>query len=91
MTDDLPDPEWQELKSNLADRIRAVRVALYGQHGGPLLARALGVPFRVLHSYEAGSTVPAEWILHFIKLTDVDPHWLLTGDGDQFRDRDRSA
>jgi hypothetical protein len=34
--------------------------------------------------------MPAEAILTFIKLTGVDPHWLLTGDGEQFRDRGQS-
>ncbi len=90
MEDDLPDPEWQTLKSELAGRIRAVRIALYGQNGGPLLARALGIPFKTFHKYETGATVPAQSILSFIKLTGVDPHWLLTGDGDQFRDRGQS-
>ena len=49
------------------------------RHGGPLLARRLGIPFRTLHNYEAGCTIPAHAILRFIKLTGVDPHWLLTG------------
>jgi DNA-binding transcriptional regulator YiaG len=91
MEDDFSGPEWQTLKSDLAERIRAVRIALYGQNGGPLLARALGIPFRTLHKYERGATVPAQSILSFIQLTGVDPHWLLTGDGDQFRDRGASS
>jgi hypothetical protein len=91
MEDDLPDGEWQTLKSDLAGRIREVRIALYGHHGGPLLARALGIPFRTLHRYEAGATMPAQSILSFIKLTGVDPHWLLTGDGAQFRDREQAS
>ena len=72
-------------------RIRDVRIALYGENGGPILARALGIPFRTLHNYEAGCTIPAHSILRFIKLTGVDPHWLLTGDGARFLDRDTSA
>ena len=87
----LPEPEWQTLKSDLATRVREVRIALYGEHGGPLLARALGIPFRTLHKYEAGATIPADSILTFIKLTGVDPHWLLTGDGAQFVDRGPGA
>jgi hypothetical protein len=89
MEDDLPDPESQALRSDLAGRIREIRIALYGQNGGPLLARDLGIPFRTLHRYEDGGTIPAQAILSFIKLTGVEPHWLLTGNGDQFRNRDQ--
>jgi hypothetical protein len=91
MDEFLHDSNWRTLKSDLATRIRDVRIALYGEHGGPLLAQALGVPFRTLHSYEAGSTIPAHSILRFIQLTGVDPHWLLTGDGAWFLDRDSSS
>ena len=31
---------------------------------------------------------PGATILHFIELTVVHPHWLLTGRGDRFLDRD---
>jgi len=86
----LPDPEWQTLKSDVASRVRQVRIALYGQNGGPILAEAMGIPFRTLHNYEAGCTIPAHSILRFIKLTGVHPHWLLTGQGEQFLDRDQS-
>ena len=83
----LPDPDWNALKNDLAERVHKVRVALYGVNGGPLLAEALGIPFRTLHAYETGSTIPAHSILRFIELTGVHPHWLLTGDGEQFLDR----
>ena len=86
----LHDSEWQALKSDLAERLREVRVALYGEHGGPLLAEALGIPFRTLHNYELGCTIPAHSILRFIELTGVHPHWLLTGRGEQFLDAGRS-
>ena len=68
-----------------------VRIALYGENGGPLLAQALGIPFRTLHNYESGYTIPAHSILRFIKLTRVHPHWLLTGNGEQFLDPDQSS
>ena len=85
------DSEWRTLKSDLASRIRDVRIALYGENGGPLLAQArIEIPFRTLHNYETGSTIPAHSILRFITLTGVDPHWLLTGDGARFLDRDPS-
>ncbi len=85
-----PDSDWEALKCDLATRLREVRVALYGEHGGPLLAEALGIPFRTLHGYETGATIPAHSILRFIELTGVHPHWLLTGRGTQFLEGDRS-
>jgi hypothetical protein len=75
------------LKGDLATRIHQTRVALYGQNGGPLLAREMGIAFRTLHRYETGRTIPAQRILRFIEVTGVDPHWLLTGEGSQFRER----
>jgi len=91
MENSVPDSDWQTLKSDLAGRLHDVRVALYGENGGPLLAEALGIPFRTLHNYETGSTIPAHSILRFIELTGVHPHWLLTGHGEQFLDGGRSG
>jgi hypothetical protein len=85
-----PDADWMSIKSDLAKRIREVRLKLYGEHGGPLLARKLRVPYRELHDYEAGGTVPADAILRLIEQTRVNPHWLLTGEGETFLDDDPS-
>jgi hypothetical protein len=87
MEESVPDPDWNTLKNDLAERVHEVRVALYGENGGPILAEALGIPFRTLHAYETGSTIPAHSILRFIELTGVHPHWLLTGQGKQFLER----
>ncbi len=73
---------------DLGSRVREIRMALYGENGGPLLAEALKIPFPSLHAYESGGTIPAESILRFIELTGAHPHWLLTGDGERFRDAD---
>ena len=75
---------WQTLKYQLAARIREVRLDLYGTHCGPLLAEKLGIPFRTWYNYETGCTIPATTILRFIELTEANPHWLLTGEGDKF-------
>ena len=75
----------RELKHALADRLRQVRVELYGEHGGPLLAVSLGIPFLTWWNYERGCTIPGEMILKFIAITHADPHWLLTGDGKRYR------
>jgi hypothetical protein len=63
----------------LARRVREVRLERYGERGGPEMARALHVPLRTLLNYEAGVTIPALVILHFIRLTGVSPEWLLGG------------
>ncbi len=68
----------------LAHRVRAIREDLFGEHGGPLLAEALRLAPRTWLNYEAGCTIPAPVILHFIDITAAHPHWLLTGDGDRF-------
>jgi hypothetical protein len=84
----LSDSEWQSIKSDLGRRVREIRVALYGENGGPLLAEELKVPYPSLHDFENGCTIPGESILRFIELTGVHPHWLLTGDGERFLNRD---
>jgi hypothetical protein len=88
MEDSIPECDWQAIKSDVAARMREIRVALYGEHGGPLLAQALGIPFGTLHQYELGRTIPAHAILRFIEVTSAHPHWLFTGDGERFLDRD---
>jgi hypothetical protein len=84
----LSDSEWQSLKRDLGRRVREIRMALYGENGGPLLAEALDVSFPSLHDFENGCTIPAESLLRFIELTGAHPHWLLTGDGERFMERD---
>ncbi len=80
-----PDKNWQVIKINLAGRIKLVRIDLFGQHGGPLLANQMDVPFRTWLEYEGGLTIPAQTILRFIEVTNADPHWLLTGQGSHYR------
>ena len=67
----------------LARRLREVRLELYGENGGPLLAEVLGLPARTWAHYEAGVTIPGLVILRFIDATRVEPHWLLTGEGER--------
>ncbi len=69
----------------LARRVVEIRLERFGEHGDPLLARALGLPTRSWLNYEAGVTIPARIILEFIDATGADPHWLLTGEGDKYR------
>ncbi len=65
---------------DLCQRLRQVRMELYGENGGPMLAEALGLPYRTWINYESGVTVPALVVLRLIELTGASPHWLLTGE-----------
>ena len=76
---------WQSIKLDLASRVRIIREELFGENGGPLLAQRVGVSFRTWMNYEDGYTIPAHVILRFIEVTDADPHWLLTGQGEPYR------
>lgn len=78
-------PEAVRIKYHLAERLRQVRTELYGERGGPELARRLGVPIRTWYNYESGVTVPSEVVLRFIELTSVEPIWLLHGRGPKYR------
>jgi phage repressor protein C with HTH and peptisase S24 domain len=78
-------PEAVQIKYHLAERLRSIRTELYGERGGPELARRIGVPIRTWYNYESGVTVPSEVVLRFIELTSVEPTWLLHGRGPKFR------
>ena len=73
------------VKAQVSARLKDVRLELFGEHGGPELARRLSLPARTWYNYETGVTVPAEVLLGFIQQTDVDPGWLLTGEGTRYR------
>ena len=73
------------MKAEISGRLRTVRQGLFGDHGGPDLARKLNLPARTWYNYETGVTVPAEVLLSFIEQTGANPKWLLTGDGPKFR------
>ena len=70
--------------SDLALRVREIRQETFGENGGPLLADLLRLPFRIWFEFEAGRTIPAVVILHFLELTHANPHWLRTGCGDKY-------
>lgn len=80
--------DWLTVKLGLAQRVREIREEGYGEHGGPMLAEALNLPFRTWLNYEGGATIPAQVILLFIELTDAHPHWLLTGEGARYQPRE---
>ena len=73
------------VKARISARLREVRQELFGEHGGPELARRLDLPPRTWYNYETGVTVPAEVLLGFIDQTGINPLWLLTGQGPRYR------
>ena len=73
-----------DIKQMISGRLRAVREQRFGAHGGPELARRLGLPARTWYNYETGVTVPAEVLLSFIEQTGTNPLWLFNGAGPRF-------
>lgn len=78
------------VKDQISGRLRRIRLELFGEHGGPELARRLDLPARTWYNYETGVTVPAEVMLNFIHQTSVNPVWLLTGEGQIYRESAKS-
>lgn len=72
------------LKASISRRLREVRQELFGEHGGPEMARRLGLPARTWYNYESGVTVPAEVLLSFIDQTGANPLWLFNGLGPRY-------
>ena len=83
-------PESLRAKLALAERLATLRLELFGERGGPEMARRLGIPVRTWYNYEGGVTVPAEVVLRIMELTSVEPVWLLHGRGPRFRQLARS-
>lgn len=83
-------PESLRAKLDLAERLAILRLELFGERGGPEMARRLGIPVRTWYNYEGGVTVPAEVVLKIIELTSVEPTWLLRGKGPKFRNASHS-
>jgi hypothetical protein len=73
------------IKASLSRRLREIRQEIFGEHGGPELARRLSLPARTWYNYETGVTVPAEVLLGFIEQTGANPTWLLNGEGPRYR------
>lgn len=82
-------PESLRAKLALAERLSTLRLELFGDRGGPEMARRLEIPVRTWYNYEGGVTVPAEVVLRIIELTSVEPVWLLHGKGPKFRQQPR--
>jgi len=78
-------PELERWKLALAERLGSLRLDMFGERGGPEMARRLGIPVRTWYNYEGGVEVPCDVILKVIELTSVEPTWLLRGEGPKIR------
>jgi hypothetical protein len=76
------DESSRQKKVELAGRLRRLREDLCGERGVKFLADALEVRVETWLNYESGVTVPAHVVLKLIDRAGVNPHWLLTGQGD---------
>ena len=47
-------PESLRAKLTLAERLSSLRLELFGDRGGPEMARRLGIPVRTWYNYEGG-------------------------------------
>jgi hypothetical protein len=72
---------------HLARRVREIRLEMFGDDGVAILSQAMDIPPQTWEHMEQGITIPASIILHFIEITGVEPHWLLTAEGERYRAR----
>jgi hypothetical protein len=77
----------RQQQPELAGRLREIREDLCGERGAQFLADALEVRVETWLNYESGVTAPAHVVLKLIDIARVNPHWLLTGQGDPHQDR----
>jgi DNA-binding transcriptional regulator YiaG len=77
----------RQKQPELAERLREIREDLCGEYGAQFLADALKVRVETWLNYESGATAPAHVVLKLIDIARVNPHWLLTGQGDPHDDR----
>ncbi len=72
----------RQKRPELAERLREIREDLCGEHGAQFLADALDVRVETWLNYETGVIAPAHVVLKLIDIARVNPHWLLTGQGE---------
>jgi hypothetical protein len=73
----------------VARRLVELRLAHFGEHGGPLLAMLVGVSHREWYGYETGGPVPLSVLRKLAGLTDTDLEWLRSGHGKRGEKPDR--
>ncbi len=70
--------------SSLRERMRAIRVDLFGENGAFILAGLLGIPEGKLTCMETEGPIPGYLVLAFIEVTEANPRWLLSGTGERY-------
>jgi hypothetical protein len=78
----IKDDRNRRKQPELALRLREIREDLYGAYGAHFLADALEIQVKTWLNYESGVTMPAHVVLKLIDIARINPHWLLTGQGD---------
>jgi transcriptional regulator with XRE-family HTH domain len=73
--------EQGDSKSEMRDRLRAVRMQRHGAAGIPKMAQELGLSPASWTNYERGVAIPSEVIVRFLVIAHVSPVWLLNGSG----------
>ena len=69
----------------LRDRLRLIRIELFGDDGIGELAARLGIAASVWHHYETeADSMPAPLLLRFIDATGASAEWLLHGTGRRY-------
>jgi hypothetical protein len=68
----------------LPERMRVIRLDLFGDDGAFLLASLLRIPEAKWRRMEASGRIPAHVILAFIEITGANPRWLLSGAGEKY-------
>lgn len=74
-------------QAEFANRLRKIRVELYGKAGRLNLAEALNIPAQTWDRYEQGVDIPARVFLRFLEVTGANAWWLFTGEGEHYRRR----
>lgn len=68
----------------LGERLKEIRIECFGADGLEALALLVGVHARTWRNYEEGVTITGIELLKFIVQAQVNPAWLLTGEGNRF-------
>jgi hypothetical protein len=72
--------------NSLSNRLREMRRDRFGEAGIPALSGAMNIPTRTWENFECGVQIPGWAILQFIDICGANPHWLLTGEGERYRE-----
>ena len=68
------------------NRLRAIRLEVFGPDGIDALAARLGVTVQAWKNIEEiGGLISAAELLAFVEVTGANPTWLLRGQGPKFR------